>query len=130
MSEIIVLDTHIWIWWTNGDVDQFPQSWCDRIRFAARVGVSPISCYEVDLAHQRGKLELPYPAKEWLQKALTLGDIELFPLTEIIAARAVELSPIHRDPFDRLIIATTLEIGQVLPALIALWLNILNLPTI
>lgn len=35
--------------------------------------------------------------------------IELFPLTEAIAARAVDLSPVHRDPFDRLIIATALE---------------------
>jgi PIN domain nuclease of toxin-antitoxin system len=34
--------------------------------------------------------------------------IELFPMTEVIAARAVELSPIHKDPFDRLIIATAL----------------------
>jgi PIN domain nuclease of toxin-antitoxin system len=34
--------------------------------------------------------------------------IEIFPVTEVIAVRAVELSPVHKDPFDRLIIATAL----------------------
>jgi PIN domain nuclease of toxin-antitoxin system len=35
--------------------------------------------------------------------------VELLPLTPAIAARAVELPDMHRDPFDRIIIATALE---------------------
>lgn len=37
------------------------------------------------------------------------AEITLFPLTPEIVHRAVDLSSIHKDPFDRLIIATTLE---------------------
>jgi hypothetical protein len=44
----------------------------------------------------------------WFQDALTPARIEIFPLTPDIATCAVNLSPIHRDPFDRLIIATAL----------------------
>lgn len=36
--------------------------------------------------------------------------MELFPLTAEIAVRATELSDVHRDPFDRIIIATALEL--------------------
>ena len=73
MSQIIVLDTHIWIWFVIQEFKQFPSHWREEIETAEQVGISPVSCYEVALAHQ-----------------------------------AVNLSPIHKDPFDRLIIATAL----------------------
>jgi PIN domain nuclease of toxin-antitoxin system len=114
MSEIIVLDTHIWLWLINANFDQFPSRWRDSIESATRVGISPISCYEVALAHQKGRIRLSSTAQDWFRGALTPAGIELFPLTEAIAARAVDLSPVHKDPFDRLIIATTLEYGAKL----------------
>ncbi len=76
--------------------------------------VSAISCYEITLAQQRGKLELPCAASQWFHDALEPAGITIFPLTPNIACRAVELSPVHRDPFDRLIIATALEYGAKL----------------
>lgn len=57
----------------------------------------------------RGRIELPDAATEWFQNALAPAGIDLFPLTPQIACRAVELSPAHNDPFDRIIIATALE---------------------
>jgi len=47
--------------------------------------------------------------REWFALALAGSDVELLPLTPEIAVRAVELPDIHRDPFDRIIIATALE---------------------
>ncbi|WP_088889977.1 type II toxin-antitoxin system VapC family toxin [Leptolyngbya ohadii] len=108
MSEIIVLDTHIWLWLINGNLDQFPIEWCDRVELADRVGVSPVSCYEIALAQKRGRLELLCSLEEWFQGALEPAGIELFPLTGQIAACSVNLSPVHKDPFDRIIIATAL----------------------
>jgi PIN domain nuclease of toxin-antitoxin system len=114
MSEIIVLDTHIWLWFINGDCHRYPETWQERIETAEHVGVSPVSCYEIALAADRGRLSLPCPTMEWFQDALDPANIEIFPLTPRISARAVELSPIHRDPFDRIIIATALEMGAML----------------
>jgi PIN domain nuclease of toxin-antitoxin system len=109
MPEMIILDTHIWIWLINQEFDRFPASWRDRIDTADQVGISPVSCFEVALAYQRGRLELPCPADRWLQEALEPSGIVLFPITAEIAYQAVALSPIHRDPFDRLIIATAIQ---------------------
>jgi PIN domain nuclease of toxin-antitoxin system len=109
MSEIIVLDTHIWVWLINGDFDKFPASWIEQFELAESLGVSPLSCYEIALAHQRGRLELADTPQEWIQRALTPVKIELFPITPEMTIRAVNLSPIHKDPFDRIIIATALE---------------------
>ena len=109
MPEVIVLDSHIWFWWINLEHDRMPPAMLAEIHRAQRVGVSPVSCFELALAHRRGRLELPLPVREWLALALAGSDIELLPLTPGIAARAVELPDIHRDPFDRIIIATSLE---------------------
>lgn len=46
---------------------------------------------------------------QWFQEALSPSGISLLPLTPAIASCAVNLSPIHRDPFDRIIIATAIE---------------------
>jgi PIN domain nuclease of toxin-antitoxin system len=108
MSEVIVLDTHIWLWLINANFEQFPSHWRDQIESAVRVGISPISCYEIALAHKKGRIKLPSAAQEWFCKALAPAGIVVFPLTEAISARAVDLSPVHKDPFDRLIIATAL----------------------
>lgn len=109
MSQIIILDTHIWFWFINQEFQRFPTHWRDAIETAEEVGVSVISCYEIALAQQRGRLELPCAANQWFDEALNPAGITLFPLSAEIACLAVELSPIHKDPFDRLIIATTLE---------------------
>ncbi len=108
MSEVVVLDTHIWIWLVNRNLDRFPSEWVDRLESAERVGISPVSCYEIALAQEKGRLQLPSTAQEWFQGALAPLGIEIFPLTPIIAAQAVQLSPVHKDPFDRMIIATAL----------------------
>ena len=114
MSEVIVLDTHIWLWFINGNLDRFPAHWLDKIEAASRVGVSPASCYEIALAHNRGRIELSSTTQEWFETSLANVGIELFPITELVTVRAVDLSPIHRDPFDRLIIATALVYGAKL----------------
>ncbi len=58
MPEIIVLDTHIWLWLINGNTDQFPTHWREQFTSAHKVGISPVSCYEIALAHKRGRLRL------------------------------------------------------------------------
>lgn len=108
MSQIIVLDTHVWLWLINGNLEHFPSYWKEEFETAFKLGVSPVSCYEIALAHSKGRIELPGTAKEWFDLALEPAGIELFPITENIAATAVGLSPVHKDPFDRLIIATSL----------------------
>ncbi|MGB6299736.1 MAG: type II toxin-antitoxin system VapC family toxin [Rivularia sp. (in: cyanobacteria)] len=108
MSQVIVLDTHIWIWFILQEFERFPSNWRDIIENADRVAISPVSCYEVALAQQKGRLQLPCNTELWLQDALEPSGITLLPITAQIAYKAVSLSPIHKDPFDRLIIATTL----------------------
>lgn len=108
MSQIIILDTHIWIWFITQEFERFPSHWREVIETSEIVGISPVSCYEVALAQQRGRLQLPCTVELWLQEALEPSGIILFPITAQIAYQAVNLSPVHKAPFDRLIISTAL----------------------
>jgi PIN domain nuclease of toxin-antitoxin system len=108
MSQVIVLDTHIWFWLATQEWKKFPAAWRDEIETTEQVGISPISCYEIVLAQERGRLELPCAAEDWFRDALEPMNIVLLPLNAAVACTAVNLSPVHKDPFDRLIIATAL----------------------
>ena len=114
MPEVIVLDTHVWLWLVNGNFESIPNHWLAEIESANQVGVCSISCYEIALAHSRGRIERPGTTEEWFESAFDPVGVELIPLTSQIASRAVSLSPVHKDPFDRLIIATTLTYEAVL----------------
>ncbi len=105
----MVLDTHIWFWLMTQELERFPTHWQNEIDTAGRVGVSPVSCYEIALANNKGRLELPCTANDWFEAALEPAGIELLPLTADVAFKAVNLSPVHKDPFDRMIIATALS---------------------
>lgn len=91
------------------EFERFPTDWQTEINIAKQVGVSPVSCYEIALANSKGRLELPCAADEWFEAALEPTGIDLLPLTADISFKAVNLSPIHKDPFDRMIIATALS---------------------
>ncbi len=111
---MIILDTHIWIWYVNENFDQIPTQWLEQIRQSEIVAVSAMSCYEVALAYNKGRLAIHIRVQDWLTDSLAPAGIDLLPLTPEITVRAVNLSPIHKDPFDRLIIATALEYGAKL----------------
>lgn len=110
MPEVIVLDSHIWFWWVNLEHDRLPPDILPLLEEAPSIGVSAVSCFELALAHRRGRLELPLAPADWFARALGGSDVALLPLTATIAMRAVTLSEVHRDPFDRIIIATAVEL--------------------
>lgn len=114
---MIVLDTHIWVNWILGGEAALTPSIVDAMQRENRFSVSAISCFEVTMLVNRGRLELPLQVDEWLQEALGKSGVESLPVTCEIANRAVSLPEIHRDPADRIIIATALVLGAKLASL-------------
>ena len=105
---MIVLDTHIWLWWINLDQAHLKPTWIARIESAESVGVSAISCFEITWLAQHHRITLSGTEDDWFDKALDGSGIRLLPITPRIARMAVQLPEHHRDPQDRLSIATTL----------------------
>ncbi len=67
---------------------------------------SAISAFEVGQKAAARKLRLARPVDEWFAAMLERHALRELPISAVIAARATLLPHIHRDPFDRLLIAT------------------------
>ncbi len=105
---MILLDTHVWVWWVQNDSRM---SACTPFLDAARpaeVAVSAVSCWEVAVLHAKGRLVLDVSLDEWLQAALYDAAVSIVNLTPAIAVESVRLpGELHRDPADRMLIATS-----------------------
>lgn len=105
---MIVLDTHIWVWWTHGD-SRLTKSSMDLLKQNEEdgLGVSVISCWEVAKLVELKRLDLPLPVEEWLDQALRYPGIRLLNMTPRVVVEATQLpGEFHRDPADQLIVAT------------------------
>jgi len=105
---MILLDTHIWLWWTHDDEDlSFKYKQLLQKHENEGLGVSVISCWEVAKLVEYQRLILPCPVNEWLKTALAYPNIKLLNLTPEIALESTQLpQPFHKDPADQLIVAT------------------------
>jgi PIN domain nuclease of toxin-antitoxin system len=80
------------------------------IEFGAPEGlaVSAISCWEVSMLVERGRLELAKDLDEWLELALHPSGVSLIPISPEIAMASTRLpGKFHRDPADQIIVATS-----------------------
>ena len=105
---MIILDTHVWVWWVHGD-PSLTQSQSDIIKAneTDTIGVSAISFWEIAKLVEYGRLELPYPLKEWFEQALAYPGVRIVELTPEIAIESTTLpGEFHRDPADQIIVAT------------------------
>lgn len=105
---MIVLDTHIWVWWVMGD-PRLSLSHRDLIEQYEddSIGVCVISCWEVALLVAKGRLVLPRSIDEWLDGALRYPGMSLLEFSRQIAINSTRLpGEFHRDPADQIIVAT------------------------
>lgn len=66
---MILLDTHIWVWWVHGDsaLSASRREWLDSSGETG-IGVSVISCWEVAKLVELQRLTLPCPVFDWIQR--------------------------------------------------------------
>ena len=97
----LLLDTHILLWWLGNHVG-LSSTAADLIRNPENmVFVSAVSVWEIWLKQSLGKLRLP----DAFEERLAAEGFDNLPLT-IPQARQVALLPwLHRDPFDRMLVA-------------------------
>lgn len=114
---MIVLDTHVWVWWVSG-AETLPPKVRTRLKAAQRdrtIRISSISVWEVAQLVERGRLELTMDAADWVAKSESLPFLEFVPVDNRIAIRSTCLpGRFHSDPADRMIVATALSLGATL----------------
>jgi PIN domain nuclease of toxin-antitoxin system len=105
---VILLDTHVWIWWVSRP-DRLQPGHRDLLDLGPdRVfGVRIISCREVAKLMEHGRLKLDRTVGFWIETALAEPGVSLLPLSPQIVVESTQLpQSFHRDPADQLLVAT------------------------
>lgn len=106
---MIVLDTHVLVWWVTGDptLSKKARSTIERELTGGEILVSSISAWEIAMLVEREKLVLSMDVGSWLATVADIEAVRFVPVDPEIAVKSVELpGEFHKDPADRMIVAT------------------------
>jgi PIN domain nuclease of toxin-antitoxin system len=105
----IILDTHAWIWYVNGNAElsKLARKKINEAINNNRAYLAAISLWEIAMLELKGRITLEMPYFEWINQSIKLTKIHISPLTPAIAAESRHLpGTFHGDPADKMIVAT------------------------
>ena len=112
-----LLDTHVLIWWLN-DSNRLSLAQQEVVASASAESpllVSDISLWEVATLHSLGRIQLTIPLRAWLDKAVAPPLVRRLGISPAIASELATLpDSFHRDPADRILVATARVLGATL----------------
>lgn len=115
---MIVLDTHTLLWWASGDTGQLSAAAAQAIEAEmpdGRIMVSSISAWELAMLVARGRVALSMDVGQWLSVVSQVEAVSFVPVDNDIAVKSIELpGEFHKDPADRIIVATARKLGAPL----------------
>ena len=113
----VLLDTHIFLYWF-GKNSRLSKKQTRTIQQASPdqpLLISDISLWEIANLHSLGRIRLNLPLRDWLEAATAPPLVQRIGLSPAIAAGVTGLpSTFHRDPADRIIVATAQILGATL----------------
>lgn len=109
----LLLDTHTFIWW-DSDPDRLSAAALAALRDPVNtVWISVVSVWEILIKVQLGKLSIRLPLAEIVAQQQANG-LQVLAMTLPHSLALEGLPPIHKDPFDRLLIAQAIAEGALL----------------
>jgi len=114
VTERLLLDTHIALWLDSGDGALRPTTralidgcWQN----GGTICISAVTVWEIALLVDTRRIELDLPIEAWIARFLERPGIEAVPLAHGAASRSYRLYQFEpRDPVDRLLISTAIEL--------------------
>jgi len=104
-----LLDTYAWLWWLDGsgELTARERTALDRFPDGARPYLAAISLWEMALLVERGRVTLRQGFESWIDVAAAPSTVTLMDVNPAVAKELLHFPPsFHRDPADRLIVAT------------------------
>lgn len=106
---MLLLDTCTLIWLST-DVTHLSECASGALNDPTRrLFVSAISAWELGIGVSKRRVQLDIDPRAWFARSVSKFGIEILDISSNDALRSTELPWIHRDPADRIIIATALS---------------------
>ncbi|MGE0387501.1 MAG: type II toxin-antitoxin system VapC family toxin [Gammaproteobacteria bacterium] len=105
----ILLDTHVFLWWVEGDRELPRRARAAIVEPDNECFLSIASAWELTIKAALGKLRLAVPVRRYVADHLAANAFSLLPVDLAHLGRLEGLPAHHGDPFDRLLVAQALE---------------------
>lgn len=108
---MVLMDTHIWLWWLLGDGALIPAERValDELASQKKLALSWTSVWEMEMLERKGRIQISIPLEKWLEKATHPDVCTLWPVdTEVVLNQRKLPEDFHADPADRLITSTAM----------------------
>jgi PIN domain nuclease of toxin-antitoxin system len=114
----LLLDTHIWLWYVENQSKRFSPRITPLVEAAVQRGellISAISVWEIAVLETIRRIELSQDLRTWVARALGFPGVRFKGLSPSIAIESTHLpGALHRDPADRILVATARLSGAAL----------------
>jgi len=114
---MIILDTHIWLWWLLGDgnLSNNERVALDEKAMDSELAVSWVSIWETEMLERKGRIELYPDFGSWISSATHPDIAQVLPADiELVVAQRQLPDAFHGDPADKLIAASSILSGYPL----------------
>lgn len=111
---VLLLDTHALLWWAN-EPEKLSRAAYEAVRDEQNaVLISVVSLWETQIKAGRPGLTMDLPLPEFVRDHVVVNGFRILPFTPDHGFALGGLPMIHRDPFDRLLVAQALVEGAAL----------------
>lgn len=112
---MIVIDTHVLVWWVSGDKSLSVTAAKlieDTLDNGSEVIISSISAWEISMLIEKGRLVLSMDVESWLDEVVQIDGVCFVPIDNEIGIKSTVLpGEFHKDPADRMIVATARKLA-------------------
>lgn len=107
----VLLDTHVLLWWLHDASRLRPETRDLMAAEANELLWSAASTWELAIKAQLGKVRLDEPLPTFITRMILTQGLTALPVHHSHASHVAELPAMHRDPFDRLLVAQAVVEG-------------------
>lgn len=111
---MILLDTHVWLWWLLGDgaLKTSQRAELDRLASRKELALSWVSIWETEILERKGRIQFTMDFAEWIKKATAPSFIKVIGVdTNLVLYQRKLPQGFHSDPADRLIVTTAMALN-------------------
>lgn len=100
----LLLDTHV-VLWAHGDRQRLGRTLDILEDLGNDLFVSAVTAWEISIKYALGRLTLPEPPRTWVPTRVAALGATSVVIDQAAAVAVADLPPVHRDPFDRMLVA-------------------------
>ena len=112
---MIVIDTHVLVWWVSefGTLSSAAKrALKNATKSGSEVLISSISAWEIAMLVEKGRLVLSMDVERWLDEVAQIDGVRFVPVDNEIGIKSAVLpGTFHKDPADRMIVATARKLA-------------------